>query len=293
MLHTLKNDKLKVEIKTHGAELMSAVDLASGCEYVWQGDAKYWEDRAPVLFPVCSTFFEGQYTCKGKTYKMGIHGFAQHCDFETVSADDTTLVLRLTSSDFTREQYPFDFELILTYTLNDRELVSHAHIENNSGELMPVSFGAHPGFNTPLTKGAADFEDYYLEFSEPCAPRRMTFTPEVFMSYETIPLELEGGKIFRLKHSYFNPDGIFNSGTAREVTLKSDKDERSVTMKFHDMPYFGFWQEFGEDTPFICLEPWCAPPDNHGVPQDIFERAGMFKLEDGEIKEVSYSIIFN
>ena len=293
MLYTLKNDVLKVEIKTLGAELMSAVNLADGCEYIWQGDPKYWEDRAPVLFPVCSTFYKNQYTCGGKTYNMGIHGFAQHCEFEVISANDTTLELRLTSSDFTREQYPFDFELLLTYKLDGRKLTSTAKITNKSGELMPVSFGAHPGFNTPLTKGACDFEDFYLEFSEVCQPRRSTYTPEVFMSYETIPLELENGKIFRMKHSHFNPDGIFSSGTAREVTLKSDKDERSVTMKFDDMPYFGFWQEFGEDTPFICLEPWCAPPDNHGFMQDIFDRAGMFKLGDGEIKEVSYSIIFN
>ena len=293
MLYTLKNEFLKVEIKTLGAELMSVKNLADGCEYIWQGDEKYWEDRAPVLFPVCSTFYKNQYTCNGKTYNMKIHGFAQNMEFDVLFSSDTELVLKIESNDFTREQYPFDFELVLSYTLEGRELRADAKITNRSGEIMPVSFGAHPGFNTPFTVGSCDFEDFYLEFSEPCSPMRSTYTPEVVMSYEKIPLELEDGKIFRLRHEYFNPDGIFNVGTASEVTLKSDKDERSVTMKFADMPYFGFWQEFGTDTPFLCLEPWCAPPDNHGVPQDIFDRAGMFKLTDGEIKEVSYSIIFN
>jgi len=294
MNYHLKNKDLEVTIKTLGAELMSVRDTADGVEYVWQGDAKYWEDRSPVCFPVCSSFFEGKYTCNGKTYEMGLHGFAQHTKFEVLSATDTELVLRIESTDKTRAQYPFDFELVLTYTLIGRELICRADIKNTSDKVMPATFGAHPGFNLPITPGAGEFEDYYLEFSEPCAPLYEPIDKEsLFLTGERLPLSLEEGKILRLRHDMFIPDGIFCKDTAREVTLKSDSDPKSVTVKFDDMPYFGIWQEYGKDTPFLCIEPWCAPPDNHGVRQDIFDRAEMFKLEPNEVKTVSYSMIFN
>ncbi len=294
MIYTFGNKELKVEIKTKGAELMSVLDTASGCEYIWQGDAKYWEDRSPVCFPICSSFFEGKYTCNGKEYKMGLHGFAQHTEFSVLAHDATSLALGMNSSEITRESYPFDFEFIIKYTLVGRELICDATIKNTSDEIMPVSFGAHPGFNLPFTVGAGEFEDYYLEFSDPCTPIQMPLDKKTcFLTNERIPLKLENDRILRLRHEMFTPDGIFTECPAREVTLKGDCDERSVTVRYADMPYFGIWQEYGADTPFLCIEPWCAPPDNHGVPQDIFDRTAIFKLAAGEEKNVSYSIIFN
>lgn len=294
MNYLLKNKDLEVTVKTLGAELMSVKNLADNTEYIWQGDAKYWEDRSPVCFPVTSSFFEGKYTYEGKTYEMGLHGFAQYTEFEVISARDTELVLKIESTDKTRKQYPFDFELTLTYTLDGRELVCRADIKNTSNKVMPVTFGAHPGFNTPFTVGAGEFEDYYLEFSEACMPLQEPIDKVTyFLTGEKIPLVLENGKILRLRHDMFIPDGIFCEQTAKAVTLKSDKDNRSITVKFDDMDYFGIWQEYGKDTPFLCIEPWCAPPDNHGVPQDLTERTALFMLDPNETKTVSYSIIFN
>ena len=225
---------------------------------------------------------------------MGLHGFAQYTEFEVVLATDTKLVLKIVSTDKTRAQYPFDFELILTYTLDGRELICRADIKNTSDKLMPVTYGAHPGFNLPFTKGVGEFEDYYLEFDAPCKPMHEPISKKTLrLTGKKVPLELEDDKILRLRHDLFIPDGIFSEQTARAVTLKSDKDERSVTMRFDDMPYFGIWQEYGLDTPFLCIEPWCAPPDNHGFMQDIYDRAAIFKLTPNEIKTLTYSIIFN
>jgi galactose mutarotase-like enzyme len=81
-------------------------------------------------------------------------------------------------------------------------------------------------------------------------------------------------------------------GMSKEVSLVSDADERSVTMKMDDMSYFGIWQEYGADTPFICLEPWCAPPTNDGkTREDLSTKKGLFKIEAGDSRTVSYSII--
>ena len=53
MLHILENDVLRVAIDDHGAQLMSILGKKDNTEYLWQGDARYWKDRAIMLFPIC------------------------------------------------------------------------------------------------------------------------------------------------------------------------------------------------------------------------------------------------
>ena len=292
MIYTLSNDKFTVSIKDKGAELMSVLS-ADGCEYLWQGDAKYWEDRSPVLFPICSSLYEGKYTYRSKVYEMSMHGFAQSSVFSVKNATDTAITLSISSNEETKKVYPFDFEFDLTYALVGNTLTASAVIKNTGDDVMYATFGAHPGFNVPLTAGVP-FESYRIEFTEPCEPDRIILSdPDCFVMEETEKLALEDGKIIRLDHSLFKPDGIFMGGMSKEVSLVSDSDKRSVTMKMDDMSYFGIWQEYGADTPFICLEPWCAPPTNDGkTREDLSTKTGLFKIEKGETKTASYSIIF-
>ena len=49
-METLSNSVLTVQIAEHGAELQSI--KKDGKEYLWQGDAKFWGRRSPVLFPI-------------------------------------------------------------------------------------------------------------------------------------------------------------------------------------------------------------------------------------------------
>ena len=50
-MEQIKNDQLTLEISSLGAELQSIKD-ANGNEYLWDGDAKYWGKRSPLLFPI-------------------------------------------------------------------------------------------------------------------------------------------------------------------------------------------------------------------------------------------------
>ena len=293
MLHSISNDTLTIKIAEKGAELMSIKANADGCEYLWQGDAKYWEDRSPILFPICSSVYEGKYTYKGKEYEMGLHGFAQYSVFRAEKTSDTEISFVLSSSDETKKIYPFDFELTITYTLEANKLTVTANIKNTGKETLHATFGAHPGFNLPLD-GKSEFESYFIEFSEPCVPEKIILSPECAVTGEVEDLALEDKKILRLRHDLFIPDGIFMSGMAKALTLRSDSDTHSVTVKYDKMEYLGIWQEYGVDTPFICIEPWCAPPTNDGkTREDIETKKGLFHIEKGEDKEVSYSIEFN
>ena len=86
MIYTLENDSLKVQVNSHGGELWS-IQTKDGAEYLWQGDAAYWKDRALNLFPYIARLTEGKYMLDGKTYEMPIHGFVNSSDLEAYGTE--------------------------------------------------------------------------------------------------------------------------------------------------------------------------------------------------------------
>ena len=293
MIHSIFNDILTVKIAEKGAELKSVKSNTEGGEYLWQGDAKYWEDSSPILFPICSSVFGGKYTYKGEEYEMGLHGFAQYYPFEAKKISDSEMVFSLCSNEETKKIYPFDFIFSVTYKLDANKLTVSAEIKNTGENTLHATFGAHPGFNTPLD-GKSEFESYYIEFDEECVPKQIILSPECAVTGELRDLMLEDKKILRLSHDLFTPDGIFMSDMSKKLTLKSTTDSHSVTVCYDDMTYLGIWQEYGADTPFICIEPWCAPPTNDGkTREDIETKKGLFHIAANESKKASYSIELN
>ena len=82
---------------TLGAQMMH-LQSTDGVEYLWQGDPAFWPDRAPTLFPFIGRLTNNSYRYFGKTYAMGIHGFAAASEFEVVESGKDRLVLELKSA---------------------------------------------------------------------------------------------------------------------------------------------------------------------------------------------------
>ena len=137
MIYSISNKELTVKVSSLGAELFSVVGNNSGYEFVWQGDPKFWKDRSPTLFPICGQLYNGKYTYNGKEYKMGGHGFARKFEFALKAQTDRSLTLTLSVNEATKEIYPFDFELDITYSLDGNKLTVSADIKNNGDEIMP------------------------------------------------------------------------------------------------------------------------------------------------------------
>ena len=108
MVYTIQNDFLSVSVSSLGAELLS-IKSNDNHEYLWQGDAKYWSGRAPIMFPICGRLFNGEYTYLGKTYTMPNHGFARKSEFSLKSASKDFVTLELVPNDEIKAQYPFSF----------------------------------------------------------------------------------------------------------------------------------------------------------------------------------------
>ncbi len=289
MLYTLKNQELTVQVSDMGAELHSV--KRGDCEYIWVGDPAFWNCQAPLVFPVCGRFQDGKYDCDGKTYEIGCHGFARDTRFEMISHTDTALCLRLSDSEETRAMYPFPFVLDLWYILEGDKLTTRFDVKNPGDKILPVALGGHPGFNVPLN-GEGEFEDYYLEFSKPCYPDRFELSERYLFTGNRYAYYLEDARILRLRHDHFDFDAIFMSRVASEVTLKSDRSERSVTLIYPDMPYLGVWHCPGKPAPYVCIEPFAGLPGLDGVREDLATRNDTVRILPGRSHTAEFAMIF-
>lgn len=290
MLYTIKNDILTVEVSDRGAELYSV--KRGECEYIWVGDEKFWEGRAPLCFPVCGRFYETKYSYKGDIYSLGTHGFLRNSTLSVAEQTETSICFALSSNEETKKGYPFDFLLKVWYILEGDKLINRFEVINTGKEVLPATVGGHPGFNVPLD-GKGSFEDYYVEFENECSPDELILSAErCLVTGNKRYYPLENGKIIRLRHSLFDIDAVFLCRTDSSVTLRSDKTERFVKLTYPDMPYLGFWHKPRTNAPYVCIEPWCGLPGYDCVMEDISERPDMFRVSPGKTKTVEFSMQF-
>ena len=154
---------------------------------------------------------------------------------------------------------------------------------------MFFGMGGHPGFRLPLTKDTC-FEDYYMEFSEPCKPWRVGFTESFFVNGCDTPFPLEMGRRLPLRHELFDHDAVILRHMARAVTLKSDKTDASVTVAYPQMNYLGFWHTNCSQAPFVCIEPWTSLPSRDGIVEDLACQSDLVALPTGETYTNTWSI---
>ena len=288
MLITLHNQSLSLVVDTLGAQMMH-IQSPAGIEYLWQGDPAYWPDRAPTLFPFIARLTNNTYRYHGKTYPMGIHGFAAAAQFSPVEQDDCHVILELRDTPESRRQYPFSFCLHIGYTLLGNTIAISCQVENNSDLVMPFGIGGHPGFRVPLEPGQT-FQDYYLEFSQCCQPDRIGFTPSLYLSGKDSSYPLKDERFLDLKHQLFDEDAIILKNMAREVSLKSACSSHSVTVSYPDMPYLGIWHAPRSDAPYVCIEPWSSLPARQGVVEELSCKSDMIQLAPSKYYSTTWTI---
>ncbi len=285
--YTIANNQISVMIGQTGAEPLSLIK--DGTEYIWQGDPTFWKSHAPILFPICGRLFDGKYTWHGKTYEMNQHGFARHTDFSVKEQTRESITLVLTEDEKSLQQYPVHFTLEVSYHLEGSSLETSFLVRNEDEEPMHFGIGGHPGFNVPLKKGLK-FSDYYLEFAQDCRPARVGFTPDCFLSGDDPEYRLEGGRKIRLDHSMFDEDAVFLKHMCREVTLKSDLDDRRVTLQYPKMNYLGIWHKPRTEAPYVCIEPWTSLQARGGIVEEMTVKSDLITIMPGETYRNKWTI---
>lgn len=290
MLHTLKNTYLTVCVSELGAELMS-IKGADGTEFLWQGDAAYWKDRAPVLFPYVGRLFQKSATLMGESCQLELHGFARRCRFLPEEVSDTAITLLLESSPETLAQYPREFALRVIYRLEENRVQICFRVDSKDKKPMFFGLGGHPGFRVPMDAGLA-FEDYSLRFENTQQPQRVIFTPQGLFSGKLTPYALENHRL-PLRHDLFDDDAIVLKNAGSTVTLAADNGKHSVTVDFPQMQYIGFWQTEKSDAAFLCIEPWCSLPGMADQLVALEAQPDLIRLEPGCRYENHWQITLN
>ena len=96
------------------------------------------------------------------------------------------------------------------------------------------------------------------------------------------PYPLKNGRTIPLTHALFDLDAVVLGNVSRELTLRSGKSSRSVTVSFPDMPFVGLWHAPKTDAPYVCIEPWVSLPSHSAFVEDFAKQAHMIHLPAGE-----------
>ncbi|MBE5958000.1 MAG: aldose 1-epimerase family protein [Lachnospiraceae bacterium] len=288
--YTIKNDELTVSVNSFGAEISSIKDNKTNHEYIWCGDATFWNRQSPVLFPIVGILKNKEMRYKGKVYTMGQHGFARDNEFELEKISDQEVWFVFQSSEKTLEMYPFEFILHIGYKLNGRKLEVLWKIENPSDEKIYFSIGGHPAFYYP----ESDSYEYMIEMD---SDKDLTYG-EIDVNSGCIvkgiehTLSLNEGR-FTVDENTFNNDALVfeNSNVSKVSILHSDKTPY-ITVEF-DMPLFALWSPANKKAPFMCIEPWCGRCDYTTFDGNFEDKEYINKLNSKDEFNQKYSIIFN
>ncbi|HVW95214.1 MAG TPA: aldose 1-epimerase family protein [Mucilaginibacter sp.] len=283
----LENDFLKIAISTKGAQLTSFYNKKTQTEQLWQADPEVWPWHAPNLFPVVGGLINNELLVDGKAYSMGRHGFARQSEFILLENDEEHAMFSLPSNEKTLAVFPYKFDFQVLYTLIDNALRVTYKLISHDKKTVYFSVGAHPGFRVPFNEGEK-YEDYYLEFEAGEKLVTHMLSADGFFNGDEHPVDAPNGKL-RLTRDLFNADAlVFKNLQSREVTIKSDRHDKSLSVEFPHFNYLGVWAKPGAD--FVCIEPWLGCADTAGKQADISQKEDIQQLEPGHVFEAAFFI---
>ncbi len=280
MITTITNSNLSAQINHLGAELCS-LKSKFNAEYIWEGNPAYWGKHSPILFPIVGTLKNNTYQHNGAEYQLSRHGFARDRIFELIDKKENSATFAIESSEETREKYPFDFELHITYTLEANCLFISYNVINKSKSEMPFSLGAHPAFAL-----AGDFEDYNLQF-EKDELLEYSLLQNDLISNETKILAKTNNRV-PLKHELFKDDAlIFKSLQSQYLTISKNQTPL-LRIYYASFPHLGIWTKM--NAPFLCIEPWFGYSDSVDNNGNIMDKEGIQILDPDQTFNAEFSI---
>ncbi len=280
-MHIIENEFLRVAARNYGAELTSIFYKLTNTEQLWQADKNFWGWHAPVLFPVVGRCLNDEIIVDGKKYAMQKHGFARKSNFNLLELSNTKMVFSLLYSGDTLRVYPYQFELLIAYSLHENQLKVSYEVINRDQKPMWFQLGGHPAFAVPFNTQQETYSDYYLEFSEKENAERHYIDGDGFFDgrKETV---LDNSSSIALRNDLFKDDAlIFKDLQSRKVCIKCKHHANSLTVNFDGFPYLGVWAKV--NAPYVCIEPWLGCADTAGKTQELKDREGVLMLEPGEV----------
>ena len=287
---SISNELITIEVKTHGAELVSLVKNDSKREYMWCGDAKYWGRVSPVLFPFVGKLENQKYTHNGITYEnIPQHGFARDSEFKIVEQTEDTLWFELIKDEKWSQNYPYDFTLRIGYRIEGSSVHVMWTVINDGNQKLHFSIGAHPAFACEDGIAGCSLDLHTNKESLECG----ILNENGVLKNQTVAYPLSNGRL-ELTDNLFDDDALVIDGKGINTVTLSDKEDKPVLQLKFDTPQLGIWSPAKAHAPFICIEPWYGRCDREGFDGTLAEREYSNSLEAGHSfnKEYVIEIIF-
>ncbi len=286
-MYILENEDLIIESKSSGAELTRIYSKKYNKEVLWNGDKKYWGRQSPILFPIVGRLKENETLIEDKIYNINQHGFARDMDFDLISIDKKSITYKLTSDEKSREIYPYNFNLFISYTIIDEKVKITWRVElisidkksitykltsdEKSREIYPYNFNLFISYTiidekVKITWRVENIDSQEIYFSIGGHPAFNISSPENLIDYyiefkcrknvNKINLEgpyygeiekIESLPILELNSSIFENDAIIYTNID-EISLKSSKEEFYINVNIKDFPLVGIWTPYYKDT---------------------------------------------
>ena len=283
MLHEIKNNIITAIINDLGAELISL--KFNNIDILNNPITSTWNKVSPFLFPVVSKLYNESYLVNETIYNISKHGFAKNMIFDVLLKEQSKITFKLSSSSETLKYYPYNFELYISYIVDNDNLKANIKIKNTDNQNIYFMIGGHPGFKVPFYDNEK-YEDYYLEFenNETCT-NRLVLNGSISNKYIDY---LKNENKIKLQHNLFDNDAlILNNLSSKYVDIKTNNHKEYIRFYFKDFETLAIWATNDKKTKFICLEPWSGINIDY---QKINDKLGTNKLNINEEKTYSYTI---
>lgn len=268
----LDNGILHLELTNKGGEMSSLT--YKGQDVLYKGDGEYWSGKNPTLFPFISSPNSKEYILNGVKYPCRNHGLIRYSNLEIVEENSDSITLELKSSEETLKEYPFDFTYHINYKLlNNKVLISY-EITNDSNEIMPFTFGLHPGFIV------RDFSKLVLSFEDE------TGTLINNKTREELTVKLKDYTNFLSDLEKYDTV-VFKDLKSEYVTMKAN--DYDVKVDLRNFRYLALWSPCKESN-FMCIEPWMSFNDIKTSDNPFREDFELIHLKPQEVFKTDYYI---
>lgn len=289
-LTTISKGALAATISSAGAELTSL--KLDGREYLWQADPAFWGKHAPVLFPIVGSIRNDYAESAEGPCHMGRHGVARIREHAIVdiAEDGSAVTFELLSDDETRETYPYDFKLNMTYAIaGEATLAQTFRVENTGSVPLPFSVGGHPAFNIPVEGTDETFEDYEFRFAEAWTADCPKLVEGGLADYEDTFRTVDASDTLALTRDVFRFNTmILDHVPADTMSLVGRKSGHGIRVDFAGFPFLGVWSAPG--APFVALEPWTGHTTATTEDDVLEHKENITILAPGAVDERTFTI---
>lgn len=283
--YQIKNHKMTLTVAEHGAEIRFVE--VDGMERMWDANPAFWGRTAPILFPIVGALKDNSYQYEGETYSMSQHGFARDMEFTLTEQTEESLQFVLSDNSETYENYPFHFQLTVSYEIFESYINIGWKVLNTDEKKMYFQIGGHPAFACPC-EGGMIRDDYSIKVGE--LPLLETaFLEKGLLGEEK---ELLANELLLKEDTFARDAYIIQNETVGHVDLVNHVSNQVKVRVLADVPVWGIWSTADKKAPFVCIEPWYGRCDKTDFSGELSEREYIQSLEPGETFTGGYQIEF-